>query len=236
MDTVLITGANRGLGLEFAKQYAAGGWRVIACSRHSSPGLAGLIGLQPGVMPFALDVTDSGQIERLAAELAGEAIDVLINNAGTMGKSAFGGSASADQRFGNTNYEDFENILRANVMGPLKMAEAFVEHVARSRQKKIVTLSSVLGSVSLNTSGGLYCYRASKAAVNAIVKSMSIDLAERGILAVALHPGWVRTEMGGANAAIDAVASVSGMRGVIAALTRDSLGNVISYDGNVLPY
>jgi NAD(P)-dependent dehydrogenase (short-subunit alcohol dehydrogenase family) len=236
MDTVMITGANRGLGLELAKQYAADGWRVIACSRRSSPGLAGLAGLQSKVRVFGLDVTDHGQMEKLAAELREEAIDVLINNAGTMGKSAFGGSASTDQRFGNIDYDDFEKILQINVIAPLRMAETFVEHVARSRQKKIVTLSSMVGSVSLNTSGGLYGYRASKAAVNAIMKSMWIDLAERGILAVAMHPGWVRTEMGGPNADIDAATSVAGMRRVIATLAPHDLGKLIAYDGRILPY
>jgi NAD(P)-dependent dehydrogenase (short-subunit alcohol dehydrogenase family) len=236
MDTVLITGANRGLGLEFAKQYAAEGWQVIACSRRSSPGLAGLAGLQQDVRLFELDVTNHARIERLAAELQVDAIDVLINNAGTMGKSNFGGGASADQSFGRTDYDDVERIFRTNVMGPLKMSEVFVEHVARSRQKKIITLTSMLGSMALNTRGGLYGYRASKAAVNAIVKSLSIDLAGRGILAVALHPGWVRTDLGGPDAHIDVAESVTGMRKVIAGLSREDNGRVIEYSGQVLPY
>jgi NAD(P)-dependent dehydrogenase (short-subunit alcohol dehydrogenase family) len=121
-------------------------------------------------------------------------------------------------------------------MGPMKMAEAFVEHVARSRQRKIVTLSSMLGSMSLNTSGGLYGYRASKAAVNAIMKSMSIDLAKRGIVAVAMHPGWVRTDMGGRDASLGIADSVHGMRRVIADLSGSDSGHFIAYDGKVLGY
>ena len=236
MDTVLITGANRGLGLEFAKQYAADGWRVIACSRHSSPGLAGLAGLHSEVTVHAVDITDGGQIRKLATELQSEAIDVLINNAGIMGKGGFGGSGFTEQRFGNLDYDDLEQIFRTNVFGPLQMIEAFLTHVARSHQKKIVTLTSILGSTALNTRGGLYGYRASKAAVNAIMKSMSIDLAAQGILAVAMHPGWVRTDMGGQRADIDAAESVAGMRRVIASLTPDNLGHVIAYDGKTLPY
>jgi NAD(P)-dependent dehydrogenase (short-subunit alcohol dehydrogenase family) len=209
---------------------------VLACARRSSPGLAGLAGLQSEVQVLALDVADHGQIGQLATTLRDVAIDVLINNAGTMGKSAFGAGAAEDQRFGATDYDDWERIFRTNVAGPMKMAEAFVDHVARSRQKKLVTLSSMVGSMTLNTTGGLYGYRASKAAVNAIVKSMSIDLAERGILAVALHPGWVRTELGGEKAPLDVATSAAGLRRVIATLDRESLGRLIAYDGQVLPY
>ena len=121
-------------------------------------------------------------------------------------------------------------------MGPMKMAEAFVEHVGRSGQKKIITFTSMVGSNALNTTGGLYGYRASKAAVNAIMKSMSIDLAARGIVAVAMHPGWVKTSMGGEGADIGVAESARGIRGVIATLTSGDVGNVIAYDGKVLPY
>lgn len=237
MDTVLITGANRGLGLELAKQYAGEGWRVIACSRRSSPGLAGLAGIRDNVQVCTLDVTAHGQVERLARELGDETIDVLLNNAGIIGKAAsFDAEAMRAQSFGQTDYDDWEQIFRTNVMGPMKMAEAFVEHVARSRQKKVVTLTSMVGSMALNTRGGLYGYRASKAAVNAIMKSMAIDLAPRGIVAVALHPGWVRTEMGGAAADLAIADSVRGMRRVIAALGPADAGKVIAFDGEVLPY
>jgi NAD(P)-dependent dehydrogenase (short-subunit alcohol dehydrogenase family) len=236
VDTVLITGTNRGIGLELARQYAAEGWRVLACARRMSPPLEVLSDLQRNVRVLSLDVADHAQIDRVSREVRDEPIDVLINNAGTMGKSAFGAGASEDQSFGLTDYEDWERMFRTNVAGPMKMAEAFVEHVARSRQKKIVTLTSIVGSMALNTTGGLYGYRASKAAVNAIMKSMSIDLLGRGILAVAVHPGWARTEMGGTKAPIDVGESARGVRRVIDALDRESLGHVTTYDGRVVPY
>lgn len=236
MQTVLVTGANRGLGLELAKQYAADGWRVLACSRRSSPGLAGLAGIHQDVALLTLDVTDHQQIEQLAADLAGQPIDVLINNAGVLGKKSFDEGGVAEQAFGHNDFDDWERIFRTNVIGPMKMSEAFVEHVAHSSLRRIVTLSSMLGSMSLNTTGGLYAYRASKAAVNAIMKSMAVDLLKRGILAVALHPGWVRTDMGGRNANVEAAASVAGMRRVIAGLTADDVGKLIGFDGQVLGY
>jgi NAD(P)-dependent dehydrogenase (short-subunit alcohol dehydrogenase family) len=236
METVLITGANRGLGLELARQYAIDGWRVLACSRKTSDELSILARAHPALALHTLDVTVHRQIDELAAQLAGEPIDVLINNAGILGKRDFGNGAGTDQAFGNTDYADWERIFRTNVMGPMKMAEAFVEHVARSRQRRVVTLSSMLGSMSLNTTGGLYGYRASKAAVNALMKSMAIDLAERQILAVALHPGWVRTEMGGRNATLGIPESVAGMRQVIARLTPMDAGRLIAYDGTTLGY
>lgn len=236
MQTVLVTGASRGLGLEFAKQYAAAGWRVLACARRVSPALAGLAGLQESVTPLRLDVTDHAQVDQLAAQLDGEAIDLLLNNAGTMGRHGFDDGGADEQRFGATDYDEWERVLRTNVMGPMKMAEAFVEHVARSGQRKIVTLSSMVGSMSLNRSGGLYGYRASKAAVNAVMRSMAIDLAQRGITAAALHPGWVRTAMGGPGAQIDVTTSVAGMRRVIENLTPQDAEGILAWDGSRLPY
>lgn len=236
MDTVLITGAGRGLGLEFARQYAAAGWRVLACVRRPSPALAGLAGIHGNVSAVALDVDDHEQVDHLARKLATAAIDVLINNAGIMGKHGFDDGGVGEQRLGVTDYEEFGHVLRTNVLGSMKMTEAFIEHVARGRQRKIVTLTSIVGSMALNTSGGLYAYRASKAAVNAIMKSMAIDLRARGIIAVAMHPGWVRTAMGGQNADIDVSQSVSGMRHVIAQLTLDAAEGVLTFDGRHLPY
>ena len=236
METVLISGASRGLGLEFSKQYAAVGWRVLACARRPSPGLTALAAIQGSVSMLPLDVTNHVQVDQLAARLGGEAIDVLINNAGVIGKRGFGAGAIEEQAFGVSDYEEWERIFRTNVMAPMKMAEAFIENVARSRHRKIVNLTSVVGSMEMNTSGGLYAYRASKAAVNAITKSMAIDLQSRGIIPVAIHPGWVTTAMGGSNAPIGVRQSVAGMLRVIEQLSGDSAGSVLTYEGVRLPY
>ena len=240
MPTILITGTSRGLGLECVRQYAADGWQVIACARapSASAELVALAAAHPRqIRTQVLDVADHAAIDRLAVELDGTPIDVLLNSAGTMGSGSFARDGLAFGRFGNSDYEDWQQLFRLNVMGPMKMAEAFVAHVARSEQKKIVTLTSMVGSMAINRVGGLYAYRASKAAVNALMKSMSIDLAKaHGIAATALHPGWVRTELGGPNADIDAVTSVSGMRRVIAALTPATAGRFWVYDGSELPW
>lgn len=236
MDSILITGANRGLGLEFARAYAADGWRVFAACRRPSAELEALAGAHPALRIHPLDVADHASIDALAAVLAGEPIDVLLNNAGRFGRLLFGAGGVEDQRFGAIDYEDWALTFRINVMGPMKMAEAFVEQVAASRQRKIVTLSSMLGSMALNGIGGLYPYRSTKAGVNAVMKSLSIDLGKRGIAAVALHPGWVRTAMGGPGAEIDAPEAVAGMRRVIADLTLDKVGHVIAWNGERLPY
>jgi NAD(P)-dependent dehydrogenase (short-subunit alcohol dehydrogenase family) len=186
---------------------------------------------------LTLDVTDHAAVDRLAVALEATPIDVLLNSAGTMGSGSFARDGLAFGSFGNSDFEDWAQVFRLNVLGSMKMAEAFVTHVARSEQKKIVTLTSMLGSVANNRIGGLYAYRASKAAVNAIMKSMSIDLAKsHGIAATALHPGWVRTELGGPNADIDAATSVAGMRRVIDALTLANAGRFWVYDGSELPW
>jgi len=234
VPTVLITGANRGLGRELVRQYRADGWRVFACCRR--PESAADLADGEGVSLHRLDLTDHRRIEALAAELEGTAVGVLLNSAGTMGAQSFADRGLAIQRFGDSDYEDWMGILRVNVFGPMKMAEAFVEHVARSEQKKIVALTSVVGSMARNRSGGLYAYRSSKAALNSVMKSMAIDLRERGIIAVAVHPGWVRTEMGGPRAEIDAVASVAGIRRVIAGLAGEQAGRFLSYAGEELPW
>lgn len=236
MSTVLITGANRGLGLEFARQYAERGWDVIACCRSVSDGLQALADESSGVRLHALDVSDHGAIDTLAAELEGTAIDVLLNNAGYLGREPFWAGGLEYQAFGKTDYEDWEKVIRVNVFGPMKLAEALVEHVAASEQKKIVTLTSMAGSHGLNSSGGLYSYRASKAAVNMVMHSMGIDLKGRGILAVAIHPGWARTEMGGPAADIESEEAVAGVIRVIDELGEQHLGQVNSFDGSVLPY
>lgn len=232
MDTLLITGANRGIGLEFCKQYAAAGWRVLACCREpdKADALKQLAAHHPNLIQLhALDVTDHAQIERLARTLADEAIDLLINNAGVY--------PVADRRgFGHTDYAEWMAAFNINTMAPLKMVEAFVEQIARSQLKLIVTITSQMGSVDDNSSGGSYLYRSSKAAANMVVKSLAVDLKGRGITSVAFNPGWVKTDMGGPNAMIGVEQSVADMRKVIARLTLADTGKFIGNDGVVIPW
>lgn len=240
MPTVLVTGAGRGLGLELVRQYAADGWQVLACVRspQNASELQALASAPGGrVRALALDVTDHAAVDALARSLAGTPIDVLLNCAGTMGAGNFAAEGLKFGAFGRSNFPDWLEVFKLNVLAPMKMSEAFVGHVAQSGQKKIVTLSSILGSMARNNFGGLYAYRASKAAVNAIMKSMSIDLAKsHGVIAAPLHPGWVKTDMGGPKADIDAVTSVSGMRQVIAGLTPERAGRLWMYNGEELPW
>ena len=225
---VLITGANRGLGLEFTQQYAADGWNVIACCRHpqSALDLQALTATHSNVIIHPLDVADFAQIDALAMQLRDESIDVLINNAGVYPASSFG----------DTNYDDWAAAFKVNSMAPLKMAQAFVQHITRSQLKKIATLSSKMGSLDDNTSGESYSYRSSKTAVNMVMKSLSIDLKPYGISVVTLHPGWVQTDMGGSNALINAQTSVSGLRKVIESLSLSTTGQFIAYDGKAIPW
>ncbi len=236
MPTVLITGANRGLGLEFVRQYAADGWKVLAASRSGSAELNALATENALVETFAVDVSDAGSVEALSAAVGEQSIDVLLNNAGFYGRVPFPEGGVEHQAFGDTDFENWAAVMAVNLFGPMRMTEAFVDRVAASTQKKVITLSSMLGSMELNTIGGLYAYRSSKAAVNQMMKSMSIDLAKRGILATAMHPGWAKTAMGGPSAEIDAETGVTGVRKQIAELDESRLGKLIGYDSSILPY
>ena len=232
MKTTLITGANRGIGLEFCRQYAADGWRVLACSRYpeKSDALNKLAAQYPELIKMhALDVADHVQIERLAQVLADESIDLLINNAGIYPDSDKKG-------FGHTDYAEWIQAFRINTMAPLKMAETFATQITRSKQKTIVTITSKMGSFADNGGGGSYLYRSSKAALNMVVKSLGIDLKPIGITAVVFHPGWVKTDMGGPNALISAEQSVSGIRQIISRLTLADSGKFFGYDGQVIPW
>ena len=227
MATVLITGAGRGLGLEFCKQYAAEGWQVLACCRN--PETAGKLADIPQVRVFPLDVSDFAQIDNLAAQLQDTAIDVLINNAGIYGDNPRLG-------FGQLDYAAWMQTLTVNTQAPVKMAEAFLPHLKRGDKKLLVSISSQMGSIADNGSGGSILYRTSKAALNAAMKSIAIDLEDQGIGVLVLHPGWVKTDMGGANALIDAQESVAGMRQVIAQFTLAQSGSFLKYDGSTLPW
>jgi NAD(P)-dependent dehydrogenase (short-subunit alcohol dehydrogenase family) len=220
MKKVLITGAARGLGREFTRQYAADGWRVFACARDP-----GAIEAGRGVSAHALDVTDGASIAALASELEGERFDALINNAGVIGDRT--------PAMGGVNYEAWLDALDVNVLGPMRVAEAFARRLQGER--KLVTISSRMGSIA-EAAPNSVVYRSTKAAVNMVVKCLSLALAAEGAIAVALHPGWVRTDMGGAAAALAPEESVAGMRKVIAGLGRSDNGRFLNYDGSQIPW
>ncbi|MGE0709116.1 MAG: SDR family oxidoreductase [Planctomycetota bacterium] len=226
MPSVLITGSNRGLGLEFARQYAADGWRVFAACRDPERAreLQALAGER--VSLHALEVTDFVAVERLAGELSGEALDVVLNNAGVFGDAA---------PFGEVDYDVFRRTLEVNTLAPLRLAECFVGHLERGQQKKLVNITSRMGSIEDNTSGGRYAYRASKAALNMVNRCLAVDLAGR-LTAVVLHPGWVATDMGGPSAPLRPEGSVRQMRAVIAGLSAKDSGGFFNYDGASLPW
>ncbi len=232
MFTALITGTNRGIGLEFVKQYAQNGWQVIACCRQPSKAEK-LTQLQlqfPDLIRiFPLDVTDFKQITQLATHLANESIDLLLNNAGIYPSSDKNG-------FGGIDYAEWEQTFKINTMAPLKMAESFVQHVKKSKLKTIATITSKMGSIADNQSGGSYLYRSSKTATNMAMKCLALDLKPLEITTVLLHPGWVQTDMGGKNALISTVESVTGMRQVISQLKLAETGKFIAFDGESIPW
>ncbi len=236
MPTILVTGSNRGLGLEFTRQYCEAGWQVLATCRDPSAaaGLATLRATHPALELHALDVTDFATIDRLAATLAGRPIDVLLNNAGLFGPKP-GADHDPRQNFGSMDYDIWAEVLRVNLMAPMKMAEAFVGHVAASTQKKIVAISSTEGS-SPSAKGGIHAYRTSKAALNMLMQNLAPDLAPRGIVTAAFCPGWIRTRMGGPNAPLDAPPSIAGLRRVIEGLTPEHSGKFWLWNGERLPW
>ena len=221
MPSVLIVGASRGIGLEFAKQYAQAGWQVHATYRTPASELENIADIKT----YKLEVTSEERIKQTQAALGDTPIDLLIINAGIYGQS--------DAYFGHTDKQLWSNAFEVNTIAPMKIAEAFVENVAASDKKIIAALSSKMGSMADNGSGGSYVYRSSKAALNAVMKSMSIDLAdEYGINVVVLHPGWVITDMTGTNALITTEESVKGMMSLMEDLSVQDRGKFFDYKGN----
>lgn len=216
MPTVLVTGANRGLGLEFARQYAAEGWEVIATTRGGEVDV-------PAVIVEQLDAADPDSIAALKGRLGDRPIDVLIANAGMMGPLAIDAAG-------------WKETLRTNSIGPTLLAEAFRANVAASSERKMVAITSQMGSIGDNSSGGYVAYRSSKAALNAAWTSLAIDWRADGLSLLLLHPGWVQTAMGGSSAPLDAANSVRGMRKVIANLQPARSGAFLTFDGRELPW
>ena len=225
MTTIFITGANRGLGLEFTKQYLESGWAVIATCRKPQTATE-LAELNGNLRILELDVADFGAIKKIAKQLSADKIDVLLNNAGIMGPKKNG--------LGEISVKDWEDVFRINTQAPLRVVENLIGNIVNSERKTIVSMSSLLGSVGSNDSGGIYAYRSSKAALNAISKCLSIDLRKKGVISIVVSPGWARTDMGGPNATVDPADSVAGIRKVIDGLTIEDSGKIFNFDGRLL--
>ena len=231
MDSVLITGASRGIGHEFARQYAADGWQVFACCRHpeAAENLQSL-SRAPGVRlsVHKMDTTDQASIQAVADELAGEEIDILINNAGISGRRDVG--------IGSMDYDSWAEVMETNVFAPMKVTEAFLEHVSESYLQLVVMISSRMGSISDTTSGGSAIYRSSKAALNMAMRCLALETKYWELTTVSIHPGWVRTDMGGTDATLTPHESVSAMRELFFQLRSNDSGKFFNYDGTELPW
>ncbi len=220
MPHVVITGANRGIGLEFARHYQREGWQVTGVCRESSPELDAVATR----VIIGIDVTDPKQVARLAEELKGQTIDLLINNAGLL----------QDERLGAIDYDSLRLQMEINAFAPLRICEALLPNLTAG--SKIANITSRMGSIADNDSGGRYGYRASKAAFNALGRSLAIDLKSRGIAVAQLHPGYVKTRMVDFGGLITPEESVAGLVELIAALNLENSGSFWHTNGEELPW
>ncbi|MFM1895301.1 MAG: hypothetical protein RLZZ385_375 [Pseudomonadota bacterium] len=232
MATVLITGTNRGLGLEFVTRYLDRGDRVIATCRNLAK--ADQLRDQQGrhadgqLLLLELDVASPDTFDRFARQVQDHAIDVFINNAGVYGPRQSG--------FGKVTAQDWLPVLMVNSVAPLLLTQVLIDSLRNGQGKKLVYITSKMGSIDDNTGGGSYIYRSSKTALNQVVRSLSVDLAGEGFTVAVLHPGWVLTDMGGPNALIDTHTSVQGMMAVIDSLGPTTNGRFFNYDGREIPW
>jgi NAD(P)-dependent dehydrogenase (short-subunit alcohol dehydrogenase family) len=236
MATVLITGANRGLGLEFARQYVADGWDVVACCRapEEARELAELAAAGPAQVE-RLDVRDHRAIDALGEKFLGRPIDVLLNNAGVIGPLPIADNV-ARQHFGTMDYGLWSNVMETNAFAPVKLAETFVANVAASAQKKIVNISSTVGSIG-ELSVPSIAYASSKSALNRAMTIIANGLRDRGIIVALFCPGYVKTRMDAFGyATVEIPDSVSALRGLIAGLTLDDSGHFTRFDGTPIAW
>tara|TARA_Y100001970_G_scaffold294373_1_gene452131 strand:+ start:34307 stop:35017 length:711 start_codon:yes stop_codon:yes gene_type:complete len=236
MKRILITGANRGLGLEFVRQYQSQNIEIHACCRDSSSAdeLQALASSSGGkTIIHKMDVQNPDEINSVASELKGIPIDGLINNAGILGTNI---SESENSQFGSIDYESWHEVMSINVFGPVRVSEAFVGNVLLSDKKLMIFISTHMASITNLSEGGFYQYRSSKAALNLIVKGLSLDLKGQNIRTLALHPGWVKTDMGSDSAPVEIVDSISGMLKVIDSFHSPRTAEFINYDGTPYPW
>lgn len=234
MSTLLITGANRGLGLEFVKEYLAAGWEVLACCRHPESATA-LLKLaqehQNQLTLFKLDVTHSEDIVALAAQLRNQPVDLLLNNAGIFSAKAKQFGSTKTDSWDQVQAEEWLSVLKTNTLAPLLITQALINNLQQGKLKIIANMSSALGSIENNAEGDHYAYRCSKVALNAITKNLSIDLKEMGITVISLSPGWVKTDMGGPDAKITVEESVKALKEILDQLKIKDSGRFIGYEG-----
>lgn len=242
MRSVLITGASRGIGLEFVRQHLADGWQVYATCRKpaSAERLTALQPDAPGRLHIVqMDVTDASEVRSVADQLRGRPLDLLINNAGTVeqifyGSGAYEGNDDPDLR--NYDFDAWLALLKTNVLGPARVCGAFVDCLAAGERPVAVNISSTLASIASTWEAGRYAYRTSKAALNMLTRSVGEWYAGRGIILVSISPGWTRTEMGGSKATNSVEESVAGVRNVIAGLTREDAGKFFNFNGQMMPW
>lgn len=227
METVCITGANRGIGLELVRKFADAGYQVIACCRRPDDAKELLQLKGPSVSIHELDVTNADHIHTLISELDDAPIDVLINNAGIMGGDR--------QAVSDIDTEAWSNAFDVNTIAPFRLLAALEKNLQLADNPRAVTISSQMGSLARNTPGSVI-YRSSKAAVNKAMQVAALELKSKGITVCVMHPGWVRTEMGGPNASISAKQSADGLFNVITGLTISDTGSFLTWDGNVHPW
>jgi NAD(P)-dependent dehydrogenase (short-subunit alcohol dehydrogenase family) len=223
-QTVLITGANRGLGLEYAQQFSERGYTVIGTARN--PDAATELA-EVADRVEQLDVADPVSVAALAERLDGVPIDILINNAGMFDRD--------DVTIDAVDFATMEQTFAVNTFGPLRVTQALLPNLRAGKARLIISMSSQLGSIE-NSNGRWYAYRASKTALNQFNKIWSVELASEGFTCVVLHPGWVRTDMGGPNASYSPEESVAGLVNVIEALTPEDNGGFYDFQGNPIPW
>lgn len=221
MPSVLVTGANRGIGLEFARQYAGDGWRVVATVRESSPELSAI----SGVRIEQVDMADIAAVAAFHQRVEGP-LDLLIANAGTYQPET---CETADDARG------WARMMVVNAIGPYVLARSLLGQAAEAGGK-LVAISSDMGSIAANRSGGYVPYRSSKSALNSAWRSLAIEARPSGVVVVALNPGWVKTRMGGPNAILAPQDSIGEMRALIAGLTAEQSGGFFERDGRVIPW
>lgn len=230
--SILVTGSNRGLGLEWVRQYAGLGWRVYATCRfpEQATDLHELAGQHDNISIHQLDVTRADHIQQLASELHNIPLDMLVNNAGVYYERW------GKDKLGSIDYAAWQDTFNVNTLGAARMTEALRSSLAHSQKRLVVTITSTMGSIEDNKTPNDYAYRSSKAALNAVMKGMVYELEPLGIGILLVHPGWVRTRMGGSEGTYSVEESVHNMRKLVEGFQPADSGRFYRYDGTIIPW